>query len=224
MRLLLGIPLLVACTPTPSAAPLGWGPLAPGMRADPAVAAMHHTPMKSAKSSHATKPADSATAAVTVPVPADSARPSTEPAPKTGGKPKTEVTVAAFLGDYSGEDVAVYHIEELPDRTEKDPKARLKVTSSSDSALAFELVDSSNGNEICTLNGTLGPTGATIAKDQKCFEQNGEDASAAAKIVSGTATVEQTRLLFDLDMSFAMEMGGKKLGGTLSYHFDGKRK
>jgi len=134
------------------------------------------------------------------------------------------VSASAFLGDYAGEDVAVYHIETLPDRTEKDPKARMKVTSSSDSALAFELVDSSNGNEICTLNGTLADGNVTIAKGQKCFEQNAEDASAAATVLSGTASVDQARLLFDLDMSFAMEMGGRKLGGSLSYHFDGKRK
>ena len=36
--------------------------------------------------------------------------------------------------------------------------------------------------------------------------------------------VDQSRLLFDLDMSFVMEVAGRKLGGSLSYHFDGKRK
>jgi hypothetical protein len=130
----------------------------------------------------------------------------------------------AFVGDYSGEDVATYHIESLPDRTEKDSKARLKVTTSSDTELAFELVDSSNGKEICTLNGTLSDTGAAIAKGQKCFEQSGEDASAAATVLSGAASVDRSRLVFDLDMSFAMEVAGRKLGGTLAYHFEGTRR
>ncbi len=152
------------------------------------------------------------------------------PAP-AADKPKTEapanqakVTTAAFVGDYSGEDVAVYRIESLPDRTEKDPKAKMKVTSSSDTALAFELVDSSNGNEICTLTATLGDAGVTVAKGQKCFEQNAEDASASATVQSGTASLEKERLLFDLDMSFVMEVAGRTLGGSLSYHFDGTRK
>src|SRR5262249_15715351 len=137
------------------------------------------------------------------------AKPAPEGTPSADGKQK--VAAAAFVRDYSGEDVATYRIESLPDRTEKDPKARLTVTSSSDTALAFELVDSSNGKEICTLNGTLGNAGAVIEKGQKCFEQSGEEASAAATVVSGTATVEQTRLLFDLDMTFSMEIAGRKL-------------
>lgn len=156
---------------------------------------------------------------------AESPKPAAADASKTETpKGKAALTAAAFVGDYTGEDVGVYRIESLPDRTEKDPKARLKVTSTSDTALAFELVDSSNGNEICTLSGTLGDTGVTIAKGQKCFEQSAEDASTSATVLSGTASVDQSRLLFDLDMSFAMEVAGRKLSGSLSYHFDGKRK
>jgi hypothetical protein len=140
------------------------------------------------------------------------------------GEAKSKATAAAFVGDYTGEDVSTYRIESMPDRTEKDPKARLTVTSSSDTALAFELVDSSNGKEICTLKGTLAEGTATIGKGQKCFEQNGEDASAAATVITGTATVDKTRLVFDLDMSFSMEIADRKLGGSLAYHFDGTRK
>jgi hypothetical protein len=137
---------------------------------------------------------------------------------------KSKVTAAAFVGDYTGEDVATYRIESMPDRTEKDPKARLTVTSSSDTAIAFELVDSSNGKEICTLKGTLGDGTASIEKGQKCFEQNAEQASASATVVTGSATVDKTRLVFDLDMSFSMEIADRKLGGSLAYHFDGTRK
>jgi hypothetical protein len=156
---------------------------------------------------------------------AEAAKPAASDAPKTETpKGKAALTAAAFVGDYTGEDVAVYHIESMPDRTEKDPKARLRVTSTSDTALAFELVDSSNGNEICTLSGTLGEAGVAIAKGQKCFEQSSEDASTSAAVLSGTASVDQSRLLFDLDMSFVMEIAGRKLEGSLSYHFDGKRK
>ena len=155
----------------------------------------------------------------------DAPKPAAPETPKTEApKGKAPLAATAFIGDYSGEDVAVYHVEGLPDRTEKDPKARMKVTSSSDTTLAFELVDSSNGNEICTLSGTLGEAGVAIAKGQKCFEQSTEDASTSAIVQSGTATLEQSRLLFELDMSFVMEIAGRKLAGSLSYHFDGNRK
>jgi hypothetical protein len=195
------------------------------MRMEPAAHVASRSPAKP-KKAHAVATAESAgeTRVTVEPAPEEPKTAASEPVHKPDVKGKPATTTAAFVGDYSGEDVAVYHIENLPDRTEKDPKARLEVTSSSDSALAFELVDSSNGNEICTLNGALSDGAVTIAKGQKCFEQNSEDASTAATVLTGTASIEQSRLLFDLDMSFAMEVAGKKLGGSLSYHFDGKRK
>jgi hypothetical protein len=225
----IGITALVACAPSPSTQPLGWGPLSPGMRMDtprqhPAPRAQRstHEPTEEGQTTPSTASTETKVAeqpAAEAPKPAASEAPKTEPP-----KGKVAPSAAAFVGEYTGEDVAVYHIESLPDRTEKDPKARMRVTSSSDTALAFELVDSSNGNEICTLTGTLGEAGVSIAKGQKCFEQSAEDASTSATVQSGTASVDQSRLLFDLDMSFVMEVAGRKLGGSLSYHFDGKRK
>ncbi len=222
-----GVALLVACAPTPSTQPLGWGPLSPGMRADAPRHAAAHARSNTHESSG--RPAQSPTPAPETKVAeqpaAEAPKPAASDAPKAEApKGKAAVTAAAFVGEYTGEDVGIYRIESLPDRTEKDPKARMRVTSTSDTALAFELVDSSNGNEICTLSGTLGDTGVTIAKGQKCFEQSAEDASTSATVQSGTASLDQSRLLFDLDMSFAMEVAGRKLGGSLSYHFDGKRK
>jgi hypothetical protein len=219
--------LLTACAPQPSAKPLGWGPLLPGMGADPAHAARHagSAANRRAAKRHATQ-ADAGTPSVervAEAKPESSAKPPAVPGAPAEG-PKSKATTVAFVGDYTGEDVSTYRIETMPDRTEKDPNAKLKVTSSSDSALAFELVDSSNGKEICTLKGTLGDAGVTIAKGQKCFEENGEEASAAATVLSGTASITDSRLVFDLDMSFAMEIAGRKLGGSLAYHFDGKRK
>ena len=223
-----GVVLLVACAPTPSNEPLGWGPLAPGMQAATPQRAASHPNKESHRPSSET-PATAATA-TKAPEPEQEAASATskpavpEPAAGADAKAKAPPSASAFVGDYRGEDVAVYRIESMPDRTEKDPNARMKVTSTSDTELAFELVDSSNGNEICTLTGTLGEAGVTIAKGQKCFEQNAEEASASATVQSGTATMAEARLLFDLDMSFSMEIGDKKLGGSLSYHFDGKRK
>lgn len=219
------------CTPQPSSKPLGWGPLSPGMRGEESPPP-HHSSNKVAQAAPPPRTATAADAgtshAAAVGAVAMGGDGQKTPSANSvrSGDPKTKPTAAQFVGDYLGEDVATYHIESLPDRTETDPKARLKVTTSSDTSLDFELVDSSNGKEICTLKGTLSDNdkGATIAKGQKCFEQNGEEASAAATVQSGTASIDQSRLVFDLDMTFAMEIAGRKLGGTLVYHFDGRRK
>ena len=217
------------CTPQPSSKPLGWGPLSPGMRGEE-IPPPHHSSNKVARAAPAPRTATAADAGTShaaavgaAAMGGDGQKTPSADSIRTGD-PKTKPTTAQFVGDYLGEDVATYHIESLPDRTETDPKARLKVTTSSDTSLDFELVDSSNGKEICTLKGTLTDTGAAIAKGQKCFEQNGEEASAAATVQSGTASIDQSRLVLDLDMTFAMEIAGRKLGGTLVYHFDGKRK
>lgn len=224
-----GLVALIACAPTPSATPLGWGPLSPGMQLE----APHHATASAKQDAHPARAESEPSTRTTAKAEADETPAPEAPKPPApaADTPKAEaptskakLTTAAFVGDYSGEDVAVYRLEGLPDRTEKDPKAKMTVTSSSDTALAFELVDSSNGNEICTLTATLGDAGVTIAKGQKCFEQSAEDASTSATVQSGTASLEKERLLFDLDMSFVMEVAGRKLDGSLSYHFDGTRK
>ena len=131
--------------------------------------------------------------------------------------------VAEFVGEYLGEDVATYKMSGLPDRTERDPKARITVKASAGTEIQFVLVDSSNGKDICTLSGNLKDSNVTIVTGQKCFEQNEGDASAGATVKKGSASLEKKRLVVELDMDFEMSAGGKKLTGSLAYRFDGKR-
>jgi hypothetical protein len=128
-----------------------------------------------------------------------------------------------LAGDYLGEDIAVYKMSGLPDRTERDPKARITVKASAGAELHFVLVDSSNGKEICTLSGNLKDSAVSIGAGQKCFEQSEGGASAGATVTNGNAHFEKRRLVLELDMDFEMSAGGRKLTGSLDYKFDGKR-
>jgi hypothetical protein len=143
-----------------------------------------------------------------------------KPAPASAS---SSPAAAEFVGDYRGEDVAVYKMSGLPDRTERDPKARITVKASAGTELQFVLIDSSNGKEICTLSGNLKDSVASIGSGQKCFEQSEGEASAAATVTKGSARFEKQRLVLELDMDFEMSAAGRKLTGSLDYEFDGKR-
>jgi hypothetical protein len=213
--------------PRPSAEPLGWGPLPPGAQTAsrptkgrvPRVAQAREHP-----SDESISPAD---AGRSEPEKAAAAPSSSAPKAPSESKPTASPSSAAtapdFVGDYLGEDVATYRISGLPERTERDPKARVTVKSASDSELLFVLVDSSNGKEICALSGTWKDAAVTMRSGQKCFEQNEGEASAGATVKKGSATLEKKRLVLELDLDFEMKVEGKKLSGTLGYRFDGKR-
>jgi hypothetical protein len=224
---LLSLTAMQCVSPRPSAEPLGWGPLPPG-----AASASHRPKSRNATSSQTkaravAEPVPALDAGGTEPVktaaaPTGSASQS-PPQSKPGAPQPSSLAVAEFVGDYLGEDVATYRISGLPDRTERDPKARITVKESTGTELLFVLVDSSNGKEICTLSGNLKESTVTIRAGQKCFEQNEGEASAAATVTKGSARFEKKRLVLELDLDFEMSAGGKKLTGSLDYEFDGKR-
>ena len=214
-------------SPRPSAEPLGWGPLPPG-----ALSASHRP--KSRKETRTatsgkgggerTPVSDAGGSAPEKTAIAPSASASQGPPESKPGVPQpSSPAVAEFVGEYLGEDVATYKMSGLPDRTERDPKARITVKASAGTEILFVLVDSSNGKDICTLSGNLKDSNVTIGTGQKCFEQNEGDATAGATVKKGSASLEKKRLVVELDMDFEMSAGGKKLTGSLTYRFDGKR-
>ncbi len=213
--------------PRPSTEPLGWGPLPPGAAsasARPKSRTAKPNETKAQRTAEAVSAPDAGSAGPekTAAAPSSSA-PQGAPPPKSSPSPPSSSGVAELVGDYSGEDVATYRIAGLPDRKERDPKARITVKESAGDELLFVLVDSSNGKDICTLSGALKEFVATIAAGQKCFEQSEGDAAASATVKKGSARFEKKRLVFELDMGFEMSAGGKKLTGSLDYEFDGKR-
>jgi hypothetical protein len=226
--LLLALAAAQCVSPRPSAEPLGWGPLPPG------AASAAHRPTSRKTTPGETKaralaegfPAPDAGGAAsekTAAVPSGSASQGPPESKPPGVSAPSSSAVAELVGDYLGEDVATYRISGLPDRTERDPKARITVKASSGTQILFVLVDSSNGKEICTLSGDLKESAVTIGTGQKCFEQSEGEAAAAATVTKGSARFEKKRLVLELDLDFEMSAGGKKLTGSLDYEFDGKR-
>jgi len=218
--------------PAPSRVPLGVGPLPAGYRLG-----------ETKKPAHADRKAPPERPASTVAKAASAAPESDASSGKTNGTesktaaadqsatgtgktppPPSAPDPAKWLGDYRGDDVSTYRLSGMPDREEKDPNARITVKSSDKTSVDLVLVDSSNGKDICTLVATLGVAGATVTPGQKCFEQNGGDASATASIKTGTATLDGARLVVDLSLDFEMHVPDQDATGTLDYHFDGTRR
>ncbi|MBM4362487.1 MAG: hypothetical protein FJ104_07380, partial [Deltaproteobacteria bacterium] len=137
-------------------------------------------------------------------------------APEAGATP--------WPGAYRGEDVSTYRLSGLPDRVERDPAARLTVRAQGDSALELIVVDSSNGNTICTLEATIAADRATIRPGQPCFEQQGEDTAVTASVTEGSATRSGGRLTLAATFALRLDFADTSLEGTLEYHFEGDRR
>jgi hypothetical protein len=131
------------------------------------------------------------------------------------------VSVApAVAGEYRGEDVAITAIDGLGENTERDPKARIDVTEPSKGTVALALVSSSDGSTICTLSAKLAGSSATIAPGQACFSGGGSTGS----IETGSATFSGDRLVVDFRLRLELSAGGQQRSGSMSYHFDGRRR
>lgn len=213
--------------PLPSREPLGVGALPPGAK----LASELRKEARHKKHHPADEPRRQAAASAKQPAPEPKPAESgpSPPAPMAKadtGAPvaKAEGKIADPSGDYRGDDVSAYRLSGLPDRTEKDPNARVNVRAAGDKKFDFALVDSSNGKDICVLRGTLEGRTATIENGQSCFEQDTTAASASATVTRGTATFENERLVLDLTLDFELLLGDDEHAGTLEYHFDGTRR
>jgi hypothetical protein len=124
-----------------------------------------------------------------------------------------------FAGLYAGSDLTVYRIAGLPEQTEPDPNAKTRVEQPAPDRVALTLINSSNGDPICTLQAAVQGNVATLTPGQTCF---GNGALAPA-VTRGKATVNGTRLVFDMELAIDVQRGGQRATGTVVYHFDGKR-
>lgn len=167
-----------------------------------------------------------AAAASSGPAPAGSAggQPGAGGAPSTSPEKSTAASAKAFDGEYRGEDTAIYRMRGMPERTERDPGARTRAKSTSEGAVDFVLIDSSNGSDICTLSATFAGGVATITPGQRCFEQSGQGVSVTGNVTRGTATLDGTRLRLEASLDVEMDLGDTDLSGTLEYRFQGTRR
>jgi len=228
---------LVACVSCaahrPSKEPLGWGPIAPGMRTDPPPLA-HQTspgnkgePPGERREETATEAADAggrSGEAVAEERPKEAPPAPGERGPSAPEGTQAAVTAKAFAGDYAGEDVSTYHLEGIPERVDRDPNAKITARSEDEHAASFVLIDSSNGKEICTLSASTTGNVATLKPGERCFEQSEGEQTASAVVRSGTVTADREKLTMDVDFAFTMSLGDRDFEGTLQYHFEGTRK
>jgi hypothetical protein len=229
LGLVLGL-LASACATHPSSVPLGWGPIAANMKTDPVVAHASK-PKPAARNELAAAPESTeedsdeevtVTPAETTTEKAEPTEPSRHEAPKSN--PNAPLTAAAFAGNYTGEDVSTYRLEGLPERSDRDPNAKINAHSDDEHTASFVLVDSSNGKDICTLTGKTKGNVATLTAGQKCFEQDEGEESATGTLTTGSVTIEDTKLTMDVDFDFKMTVTDRDFSGTLGYHFSGTRK
>ena len=213
----------LGCMPgLPAIEPLGRGP-----RAEPEPIAKHSRNLVDLEPARDAGPASSADATADrhadhddesrADAATDAAKPDAE---STTSDPKTETPVV-FAGEYYGEDVSKVHIEGLPDRADRDPKARTRVEEAGDAAVRIIIVDSAKGDPLCTLNAEISGRDATIAPDQSCFSQDG---MIEGTVESGKATVTGDRLVLDMYVVLRVELGPQVVDGSIDYHFDGQRR
>ena len=142
--------------------------------------------------------------------------------PADAGAPTTSSAgaVAKWAGEYVGSDLTTTRFEGMPERVQPDDKARTRVEEPKPGEVVLVVVDSSNGNPLCSLNAdaTLGK--ATIRADQSCFGSEG----MTATVVEGDAKLEGDRLVFDVQIAVEVDAGDVSMSGEIAYHFDGKRR
>jgi hypothetical protein len=128
--------------------------------------------------------------------------------------------VAKWAGEYVGSDLTTTRFEGMPERVQPDDKARTRVEEPKPGQIVLVVVDSSNGNPLCTLNADATGTTATIHADQSCFGSEG----MSATVVDGDAKLEGDRLVFDVQVAVEVDAGDVSMEGEIAYHFDGKRR
>jgi hypothetical protein len=125
-------------------------------------------------------------------------------------------------GEYAGEDVATYRFGGT-ERVEKDPKARTRVHDQARDSVKLTLVNSANGNDLCTLTGKLQGHTATLEAGQDCFSTAEGAVSARGTVQSGTATIKDDTLTIETTLSYEVSAEGQVQSGELSYRFEGRR-
>lgn len=217
--------LAASCTPgLPSTTPLGRGPLAQSTVEEPAPPPA----APSAKSSAGNGKPDASLApdAGAASTPEGGAKApegggSADAGAQEAGAPGKQAVV--YAGHYVGEDTTTFSLPNLPQRTEKDPNAKLDVADQGGGSLEFSLIDSKSGKVICKLQGTATGNTVKLGSGQHCFDKDSKGAMTAT-VDSGSATFKSAQIVFDLHLDLEINAAGQQMNGDLDYHFEGTRK
>ena len=202
----------------PSTTPLGSGPLADvETDAAPAKAVQDAGPdvvdaTPPAQDQSAPQPSDAggeaaADAAMADAAPADAAAPDATPA------------LLAVAGDYRGEDVTITEVAPFPKATERDPKARIDVTQPSPEQVVFTIIDSNNGQTLCSFKAKLSGSSASFEPGQSCSAFG-----PVTRIERGSGTFSGDNLKLEVHGTIEAVTPQQTFKGTFDYSFTGKRR
>jgi hypothetical protein len=224
--------LILGCTTTEKAiAPLGFGPLAQAEEvAQQRNASEQQAVDKNKTNSHQAPPGLPFVSSGESRIAIDTtAKVTSETSPATAasiGKPEAPIapkTLADWLGLWHGKDTTHYQIPSFPSEPMDDPKARIRVESSSSQQVAFILIDSSNEKDICALSAHLEATQAKIDPGQPCFGGDDDSNNLSIRVKSGVGTLRDAALVVELLLDAEVQSEQFQANGTVEYHFEGKR-
>jgi hypothetical protein len=213
-----------SCAPPASTVPLGSGPLALAERdAEARAEAKHaHPPARTRPEPAAPEPmakADASKAALGGADDADDA--DDDDGAKPGAREQT-ARQPAFEGLYAGDDIAVFRITGLPEREQRDDKAKIRIEPGSADNINITLINSEDGSDLCQLVARIDGHAALIETAQPCFSDGGEG-SLEAELTSGRVVLEGDRLRMDAQGTLSVALPDQELDGELSYTFKGER-
>ena len=210
---------LAACAPQVSSVPLGRGPLALAETeaVQRAESTRHHGSTPARKSSQA--PAPEVAATVPDSDPAEAADDVDEVVIEATPKGKA---APLFEGLYAGYDIAVFRITGLPEREQRDDKAKIRIDETGEAAVTITLINSEDGSDLCSLAARVEGNSALIESAQPCFSDGGEG-SLEAELTSGRAVLAGDRLRMDAEGTLSVALPDQDLGGELTYSFKGER-
>jgi hypothetical protein len=145
------------------------------------------------------------------------------PTPTVGDAAPTNAksSLEDWLGQYQGRDETKYVMAGQPDRTYDDSKAKIRVERATETAVSFVFVDSSNGQDLCTLTGNVSGNEAKLLPGQKCFLDPDENMTVSSR--PGLAKRDGKRLTLNVIIDTTYEFEDGRADGRIEYEFDGLR-
>jgi len=137
------------------------------------------------------------------------------------GRSAAPTSLKDWIGRWQGNDTTRYLIDGMDERKFDDDQAVVRVQDQSPDAVALVLVDSSNGEDLCSLIAEVAGKSATIRPGQSCFSAS--DQGIEATVTQGSARLEGERLVLDATLDAALQGPVQTQRGTIEYHFEGSR-
>ncbi len=127
-----------------------------------------------------------------------------------------------FAGMFEGSDVAIFRFEGAGEQRQEDPNARIRVELDTPPRLRFVLINSDNGEDLCTLEASLEDGEAKFEGAQPCFTEDDSNGLTAV-VTEGRADLRGDRLRLRATGTLEAVTEARTVTGELSYQFRGQR-